>query len=276
MKKINRNGLFVICVVAAALLLHYGYNTEKEPKDNALSGMDAQPHPAADLAKQEAEKQEQINKMRDEIAKLYSGFRRNLHYGIWGDDKKPCVKIGRGVPISLEELKVLLSDKKFFSDEKAQEAETFYNSVTKDNMECKELSIPDVVIGRHEANFIEKRIEEKYRPVCMQHGIKWDELTPELKASIFCIDMATGGRIESYKNFLDAVAQKNWKMAGAQAYVDAKSVFLVKNPTVQDFVPTFFNKNMKGLFDRIHEEELKKQQKVLIQQNQMLMLIQTH
>ena len=271
MKKINRNGLFVVCIVAAALLLHYGYNTEEEPNENILPEQKAQPQPALDLAKKEAEekaaKKEQMNILQNQIAKLYEGFKRNLHYGIWGDDKKPCVKIGHGVPISLEELKIMLSNKEFFSDKTAANAEKFYNSVTKNNMECKDLLIPDHIIREHESKFIEKRVEEKYRPVCMQHGIKWDELSPELRAAIICIDLATGGRIESYKNFLDAIAQRNWKMAGAQAYVDAVNVFLVKNPTVQDFVPTFFNRNMTALFNRIYEnEKVEDMKKILMQQ----------
>ena len=150
-----------------------------------------------------------LDETYDEILKYYSGSSYYLSKGVYKG--KNCFKIGPGVPMTAEEFKNLPFDKTLEDDLNV--------------LQGKSSRLRTPLIRQHAKKTLQKLENTTYRPLCIKYKIDYDKLPAKVRASIFCIDMATGGKIASYHNFLTAISEKDWKRAAEQSYVSAKAYF---------------------------------------------------
>lgn len=216
--------------------------------------------------KQEIAPKEQINvKQKDldltynYVCQFYSGFSKYLNYGLY--DGNPCVKIGHGVPITVEELKALPYDNNHydmtgFVANVQQHYDNVLNGKGKDSV-----LFPDDVIRVHVKNFLKQR-EAYYASLCEEHGFSYKEVPNRARAGFFAVDSATGFKkgpkkgIASYNKFLEAVKNQDWIKAGEEAAVSDR-IFKENNPNVYEDATRIFNINMKQLFGELEKEKQK-------------------
>ena len=177
----------------------------------------------------------------DEILKNYSGSTYHLNAGVYKGEA--CIKIGPGVPITKEELKNLPFDEKDYDDLKVKKGE--------------ETRLRPKLARTHVKNFVKNK-ESEYRLLCQRYEMDYDKLPAKARASIFCIDMVTGGKIEKYPKFLTALAKENWKEAARQSYV-SYNTYQKANPSIPANKATEFNRNMKELFRQLQQKKEQKQ-----------------
>lgn len=208
------------------------------------------------------------------VCQFYSGFSRYLNYGLY--DGNPCVKIGHGVPITVEELKALPYDNNHYDlTGFIANVQQHYDNVL-NGKGVDSVHLPDDVIRVHVKNFLKQR-ETYYASLCEERGFSYKDVPNRARAAFFAIDSATGFKkgpqkgLASYNNFLEAVKNQDWKKAGEEAAVSNR-VSEENNPNVYKDATRIFNINMKQLFGELDKEKQKyiNAQKRLKQQGKSL------
>ena len=195
-----------------------------------------------------------IDKTYEAIRTHYEGFHSQPYCGIFNGKK--TVKIGFGTPIEKEDFIKLESsvDQYLPSLKQAEDVKIDAYNATQNGQfftsTHDDFRILNHSIRKYTKQYLAKMEAEKYRPLCLKYNMDYDALPSEAKAGIFCVDMATGGRVETYKNFLSAIAKKDWLNAAKQSFVPESS-YLRNNPTANKTAPTFFNRSMKTLFNTL-------------------------
>ena len=205
-----------------------------------------------------------INVTYDEVRDAYEGFRGSLNFGYFENNE--CVKIGFGTPITMDELRKLPYDKKNADEVNFFEhADEHYSDVLL-GQGMDKFRIPNESIRAHVKNFIGERENTEYRGLCLEYGMDYDKLPSKARAAIFCIDMATGGKIRAYDKLLKAIAKEDWLEAQKECTV-SEVVFRKNNPHITANAPALFNKAMRKLFADLHEAQQIYKQKMAQKNN---------
>ncbi len=110
--------------------------------------------------------------------------------------------------------------------------------------------ITNTAIQKETKRYLLSVEKEKLQPLLQQYGCDYTKLPADAKAMILAIDMATGGRVDSYKQFLGAVAKHDWKTAKTHCGINAQK-YRDMYPGGDNNKGVFLNNNLKETAQRL-------------------------
>ncbi len=245
----------------SVLLSGCGEENKEEPPKATVTFINPVKAPVSDVP-------QKVDATYEAFRKSFEGFSYTPRAGFYQGN--PHVLIGFGTPISQEAFVKLTSsfDGLGRKDVDTQKREVFACVLSGQYLPEKyqNFRIENDAIRNYSKQFILSLEDIKLRPLCEQRGFSYDALDPRVKAVMINIDLGTGGKVETYDNFLTAVGRENWTVAQAHCGVLEK-LYKKTHPQAPLDAGRLLNEANRRLINQVHQESMMQKAQILQQKH---------